>query len=336
VIEPEDVRQAARRRLFDYYVHAAHAAAVVIDAWRKPLVLDAPDPMVTVERFSDLEQARTWLTVEVHVLLAIVRAATDARFDSHVWALGWSLSTALEYQGYWEDLVAVQHARLDAARRQADRGKEAAAHRVVGRSYAQLDRYDEAHHHHRLALDLFRALGDNEGLTGVYSGAAAIHERQGQLREAMSSALQALEFARKCDRRDAVAYVLGQIGTYAGRLGDHKRAIRYCREARRIHFDIGNRIGEASMWHSLGIAHHQLAEYRTAEDCFQESLRLVREVGDRFHTAMVLADLGDTRQADGGRDGARGAWQQALEIFDELGHPDAERVRAKLGELVGS
>ena len=28
---------------------------------------------------------------------------------------------------------------------------------------------------------------------------------------------------------------------------------------------------------------------------------------------------------------ARGAWQQALRILDDLHHPDADQIRAKLG-----
>ncbi len=41
--------------------------------------------------------------------------------------------------------------------------------------------------------------------------------------------------------------------------------------------------------------------------------------------------LGDNSRAAGDLDEARNAWQQALDIFDDLHRPDAERVRAKLG-----
>jgi hypothetical protein len=44
----------------------------------------------------------------------------------------------------------------------------------------------------------------------------------------------------------------------------------------------------------------------------------------------VLDHLGDAHHAAGGSTAARDAWQLALRILDELGHPDAGRVRAKI------
>lgn len=55
-----------------------------------------------------------------------------------------------------------------------------------------------------------------------------------------------------------------------------------------------------------------------------------RESGDRVHEAQALTHLGDTRQAAGQLPQAREAWQQALAILDDLEHPDAGQVRAKL------
>jgi hypothetical protein len=50
-------------------------------------------------------------------------------------------------------------------------------------------------------------------------------------------------------------------------------------------------------------------------------------------TAIVLDHLGDTRHGAGDPRAARGAWQQALAILDDIHHPDAETIRAKLSRL---
>lgn len=46
-----------------------------------------------------------------------------------------------------------------------------------------------------------------------------------------------------------------------------------------------------------------------------------------------MSHFGDTYHATGNTAAAREAWQQALTIFDQLGHSDAEQVRAKLATL---
>jgi hypothetical protein len=49
-----------------------------------------------------------------------------------------------------------------------------------------------------------------------------------------------------------------------------------------------------------------------------------------YSKAVVLTDLGDARHAAGRPEQARQAGQQAAGILDDLHHPDAEQVRARL------
>lgn len=44
---------------------------------------------------------------------------------------------------------------------------------------------------------------------------------------------------------------------------------------------------------------------------------------------MVLQNIADVHVATGNGRAARGAWQESLEILDQLGHPDAHSVRTK-------
>jgi tetratricopeptide (TPR) repeat protein len=81
---------------------------------------------------------------------------------------------------------------------------------------------------------------------------------------------------------------------------------------------------------SLGHAEHHLGNFAEAAACYQHALSLFREYGARFDEADALTHLGDTHQAAGELAQAREAWQQALAILDDLQHPDAGQVRAKL------
>jgi tetratricopeptide (TPR) repeat protein len=67
-----------------------------------------------------------------------------------------------------------------------------------------------------------------------------------------------------------------------------------------------------------------------AAACYRRALSLYREAGDRFLESVALTHLGDMRHAAGELPQAREAWQQALTILDDLKHPSAGQVRAKL------
>ena len=62
---------------------------------------------------------------------------------------------------------------------------------------------------------------------------------------------------------------------------------------------------------------------------------MLHAVGDRYHEAQSLANLGDTLLAAADTDGAQHQWRSALRILDELRHPDAERLRRRLAGSVG-
>ena len=60
---------------------------------------------------------------------------------------------------------------------------------------------------------------------------------------------------------------------------------------------------------------------------------LAAELRDRCHEATILTHLGDTRHAGGDLPRARDAWHQALAIVEDLDHPRAEEVSARLASL---
>ncbi len=97
-----------------------------------------------------------------------------------------------------------------------------------------------------------------------------------------------------------------------------------------LYRDTGCRSGEAYTWDSLGYATHKLGHTAAAAEYYQHALRLFAELGDRYAEADTLARLGDTHQTAGELQQAREAWQQAICILDDLQHPDAGQVRAKL------
>jgi tetratricopeptide (TPR) repeat protein len=127
----------------------------------------------------------------------------------------------------------------------------------------------------------------------------------------------------------------GSGGYVYARLGDYRQAIDHCERAVSAQQAVGYRLGEAAAWDSLGYSHHRLGNLRRSIECYRRSLDLYREADDRYDLGRGRRELGDVYAEAGDRDAARDAWQQALHVLDELGHPEADDVRQKLAGLSG-
>ena len=89
----------------------------------------------------------------------------------------------------------------------------------------------------------------------------------------------------------------------------------------------------AIAWDALGVTHSGLGEPHQAIACYQRALALIHELNNPLARALMvlmLTELGDTCQATGDLSAAVEAWQQALQVLDEMGWPDLTGVAAKL------
>ncbi|MEU8390686.1 BTAD domain-containing putative transcriptional regulator [Micromonospora sp. NPDC048842] len=330
--DPESERKAARRRLFDHYLYASHAADHLLDPYRlaRPATLPPAEPGVTVGDRPEHAWATAWFAAERHVLLACVEQAAGTGLDRHAWTLAAALTTYLDRSGHWPELAAAQRTALAAALRRGDLAGQALAHRGLAIACTWSGEHEAAHRHYRRDLELYRELGDDTGRAHTHLGVSWVLTRQGQLRAALDETRLALDLYRAAGYRVGQAKALNNLGWMHARLGEPGPALRCCQEALRLHEETGDRHGAALTWDSLGYVRHGLGDHDRAADCYRRALVLHRELGDRYDEAEVLDNLGDSLQAAGDLDAARRAWREALTIFDELRHPDADRPRVKL------
>jgi tetratricopeptide (TPR) repeat protein len=333
--DPADQRCAAVGRLLDHYLHTAHTAARLLYPARDPipLALAPPGPGVTPEQPADHGQAVAWLTAEHPVLLAAVRQAAEAGFDTHTCQLSWTLDTFLTRRGPWHDLTTTWQTALHAARRLDHPAAQALAHRNLAIAHTMLGRYPDAHTHLGHALDLSTHTGDHVGQARAHRALGYLWWRQGRPELALDHAQRALTLFRAAGHRRGQADAFNSVGWCHALLGDHQQALTHCQQGLTLHQELGDRQGEALTWDSLGYAHHHLAHHTHAADCYQHALDLFRDIGDRYEEATTLTHLGDTHHATGNPTAARTAWQHALDILTDLDHPDADTVRAKIHHL---
>jgi tetratricopeptide (TPR) repeat protein len=322
--DDQRARAAAVGRLLDYCLHTACAAARLIDPFFAP-VAPGPPPEGIPGGLMTAEEALAWFTAEHATLLA-----AEAGLAGHAWRLAWALSTYLLRRGCWDDQARVSQAGLDAARRAGDQAGEAHARLMLALGYARSGRRDAAPDL-RAALELLETAG------GYHSSQVIAHstliwlaEQQERYADMLDHATCALELSRAAGDRTLEIMSLNDVGYSHARLGNYRQAAIFCGQALAGSRDAGQLNWESAAWDSLGYIHHQLGDYQRAVTCYERSLDLCREMADRFNEAGTLDRLGDVHHSAGDASAARWAWTQALRTLDELGHPNSDRVRAKL------
>jgi tetratricopeptide (TPR) repeat protein len=113
-------------------------------------------------------------------------------------------------------------------------------------------------------------------------------------------------------------------------VGDYQRSRALCEQSLALIAKLGRGDFEYHIWDTLGYAELHLGNFAEAAGHLETALGLCRDYGNRISEAAILTHLGDARHAAGELPRARQAWQQALDIYDDIQHPDAEKVRAKL------
>jgi tetratricopeptide (TPR) repeat protein len=332
-IDAETDRRTAFHRMLDHYLHSAHKATLRLSTREDLLTLAPPQVGVTCENLADRSQALSWFNTEHRVLMAATREAGTNGFETETWQLAWALTTFFLYQGHWRDQITTQRTALNAARRLRDQRGQAYSHLGLARAYTRFGQFDRALAHHVHALDMFDQLGDGIGQAHIHRSMSWMFDQQGRHQEALDHVQQALELYRTAGHQIGEARALNAVGWYYGRLGDYRRSLNVCQQALIMLQELGDSEGEAGTWDSLGYAHHMLGHYHNAIACYEQALAGFRDLGNRYNQTDTLTHLGDAHHVAGDAASASIAWEQALAILDELRHPDADLIRAKLREV---
>ena len=333
--ESEHSRDAAVRRVLDHYLHTAHSAAMLIEPHFDPLTLIPPRPGVVLGEPAAPDDAMAWLTAEHAALVAAVHLAADTTCGIHAWQLAWTLSTPFLRRGSWNDNGRVQRAAFDAARREGDAAGQAYAVHGLALGYARSGRFRDAHPYFQDALLRFERIDDQVGQARIHNSLTWLSERGQRPADALGHARRALDLYRAAEHRPGQAMVLNDIGFCYALLGDYQQAITFCEQGLDAVREMGERSWEAATWDSLGFIHSQLGSHARSVACYDRAIRLYRGLADHFNEADTLDHLGDAQDNAGQAEAARRTWIQALRIFDEIDHPDGDRVRVKLRRAAG-
>jgi DNA-binding SARP family transcriptional activator/Tfp pilus assembly protein PilF len=332
----DDQQQIAIRRVLDHYLHTAVAADRLLYPHRDPIACVEPDSTVTPERLRDTHEALTWFKTEHQVLLAAIGASSDWKFHTHTWQLAWAMSTFLNRQISTDESLEVLRTGLAATEQLSDPSAQAILRRILGMALLRLQRLDEAAAELQQALAIHRDLADGVAEAQVLLNLVYIYELLHRYQTALEHAEQALSLFSRTNHQAGYADALNWVGWCHALLGNYPQTVVYCRQAIPLQQQIGDRSGEAATWDSLGYAHFNLGDHEHAVDGYQRALDIYRSTGDRYAEADSATHLGDAHAASGDLTAANSAWRHAFAILNDLNHPDATLLRAKLDDAHGA
>jgi tetratricopeptide (TPR) repeat protein/transcriptional regulator with XRE-family HTH domain len=328
--DDEAQRLEAVHLVLDYYLHTAYSGSLLLNPVRRYVTPEPPCPGVITQPLRGLSDALDWFAAERQVLVAAIALAGELRFDRHAWQLAWAAWLYFDREGYWHEQIAIQRLAIQAAERLDDLDGQAHAYRDLGATYGRLDSLAEARGYCIRALHLHQELGDRLGEARTHNELMLLANRQDRPAEALDHAQLSLTLFRDEGYAPGIAKMLNSVGYLHAHLGNYEQALKYCQQSLDMYRDLTDPLNEAAAWDSIGYVFLNLGRHDEAITSLHTALSLIRKLPTGYYQTAMLIHLGDAYRTAGQLDQARQTWQQALKILENLKHPDADHVRARL------
>ena len=325
-------REAALRRVLDWYLHTADRAGHLLLPQRLRVPLDPPAAGCQPLTFPSYDAALHWCDAECANAVAATRQAAEAGLHDTAWKLPVALLDYFYLRKPWNEWTTAMDVGLAAARRGGDGFGEAALLTSLGVACYDFRKFPDAIGHLRQALTAWHAVGFPAGESVTLPALGAAYRDTGRLAEAVECLHRSQRISRQIGDRWSEAIAIHNLGDTYRQLGDIPAAISHLEQAVSIRRDIRDRYGEAWTLHDLGAAHRDLNHLTDAINCFEHALSIRAEIGDQHGQARTLRQLGAAYHHTGRTTAARNCWHQALAIFQQLGDPRADDIQAHLNQ----
>ncbi len=142
-----------------------------------------------------------------------------------------------------------------------------------------------------ISLELWRELGDKQGLAFVLNGLGTATYNQGDLEQSAKYQEESLALCRELSNKWGIAAALNGLGELARCRGDYTEAQSLYQESLALRRELNNRVGIAVVLHNLGHVAAYQNDYLQAGALFAEALSMAREMGDLQCLAECLTGL---------------------------------------------
>lgn len=241
------------------------------------------------------------------------------------------LGVALRNQGRWDDAIDHFQRCLDVVQELGDRRSEAHVLRSLAVAYRNQGRWREARAHIAQCLPIFETIGDRRGWAYALAPLSDVYREQGAYDQALQLLDRCLLVRRQLgDSRweAATNRSIGVIYRLQGRLEAATTLLDECLAKFR---ELGEDRLAAYTLTGLGEVYGDLGHTEKALKSFAASLRVLCALPDRLWEAKTRLSRGIVLRSAADERAALSEFDLALEIFTDLGAPEANRAADLIG-----
>lgn len=319
----ETERDKGQRRHASYYLSVSREANNLYeqggDALKRGIVL------------FDLE----WTNIQAGQEWAVKHASKDDAAASLCSDYPNAGAYLLDLRLHSRERIRWRESALAAARRLKNRTFEGMHLSSLGTAYMDLGESRHAIEFYERALAIAREIDDRRGESVVLGNLGIAYAVLGEIHRALGLHEQALAIDREIGDRRGEGQSLGNLGIAYAVLGDMKRAVVFYEQALVICREIGARHSEGLILGNLGSAYGALGETRRAIEFYEQRIAIAREIGDRRSEGTGLWNMSLALDRIGKRDEGIAYAEAALEILEQIEHPEVAKARKKLAEWCG-
>lgn len=329
--ETTEQRDTAVRRLLDHYLRTSHRIEQQLVPHLQLPSLKLPASEVEGVPIHDDEAALHWWDTERANLVAAVEKADQAQLNGRSYQLALTLRYFFKTRGHTEDWIATYETALSSARK--DQHRKAEAHLLLNLGIADFSQgqYERTVSYQNQARLLFEEVQDQQWTGVALLGLGESYKALGDDQSAFDFFHRALDLHQVVGDHHDLGAINTELGELHSRAGRHAEAYRYLEEALRCYGSAG-KTGKGATFNALGHALHRAGEPEQAKRRYQQAVVHRQEIGHRQGEAESLRALGTVLTELGDQANANESFRRSLTIFDELGLPEADDLRADLEE----
>ncbi|RSM75925.1 hypothetical protein DMH04_37080 [Kibdelosporangium aridum] len=322
--ETEPDRDEAVRRVLNWYLYSADAAARVLAPQRRRAALPSLTGVQEPESFETYHEALTWFKAERANLVAATRQAEQAGEYAVAWKLPAALLGFFNLRKHWADWISVHKIALQATRKLGDLYAEAWTLNSLGIAYYDLRWFTKAAEYFQRALQIRREVGDRYGEGSTLDNLGNTLRKLRHFDDSIECYQRALEMFREISDRYGEGSTLRNLGGAYRGLRRLDEAVDHYRQALQIWRELHEHYGEGLTLSNLGDIHRKLGRSEQALECYERALQICRDIDNRYGEGAVLDNLGDIYEDLDRHKDAILHYNQALRISQEIGDQFAE------------
>ena len=169
------------------------------------------------------------------------------------------------------------------------------------------------------ALELYRELGDSEGIARTTAELGAIAVAKSDFERGAAMYEESVRLFREQGKTNRLATALANLGAIANMRGDRATAVRYLTEAIALSREIGDDDGLAVSLHNIGRSEVALGRVDEGRASLQESLALARRLGYREVIAYCLGGFAELAVVDNDAEWAATMLGASEHLFGQIG-----------------